>query len=98
MYIRKSTKGIKRGPYNKQPTRFDKHVAEIFSDRINALGITQAKLLEDNKGKVSTPTLSRILNGNGGSNINTIAAVAEMLGMEIVIRPIQNDTEYENKD
>lgn len=95
MYEKKSTKGIKRGPYKKHNKGFEKYAAEVFCNKMRELDITQTQLLANTGNKVSVPTLSRVLNGNGGSNINTISAVADMLGLEIIIRPKQTE---ENED
>lgn len=93
MLIKRSTKGIKRGPYKKRNTGFEKYVADVFCERIYELDITQTQLLEDTGNKVSAPSLSRVLNGHGGTNINTIATIADMLGLEIIIRPKQEEDE-----
>lgn len=98
MYKKKSTKGIKRGPYKKQNSGFERYVAEVFCKRFYELNISQQQLLDDTGNKITAPTLSRILNGCGGTNINNVAAVAEMLGLEIIIRPKQTETENETDD
>lgn len=86
MYQKKSTKGIKRAPYRKIDAGFDRYVAEVFGNRMNELGVTQTYLCEENRGKITQPTLSRVLRGRGGTNINTLAVVADILGMEIIIK------------
>lgn len=93
MYNRKSTKGIKRGAYKKHNNGFEYYVAETFCKRFNELDITQKQLLEDGGNTVSHPTLTRILRGYGGASINTIAAVADMLGLEIIIKPKTKEDE-----
>ena len=93
MFKRVSTKGIMRGPYKKSNTGFERYVADVFCDRFAELGITQTKFLEDGGNKITHPTLCRVLNGHGGANINTIHTIADMLGLEIIIRPKQQDNE-----
>lgn len=93
MLKRRSTKGIRRRPYKKQVSGYEKYVAEVFCDRLNELDISQTQLLLDNGGRITAPTLSRVLKGHGGASINTVAAIAEMLGLRIIIKPIEEDDE-----
>lgn len=91
MIKRKSTKGIKRRPYKKHCKGFEQYVADMLSERFNELNVTQSQLIEESGNKVTQATFSRILNGNGGANINNVAAIADMLGLEIIIRPKQTE-------
>lgn len=96
MYKRRSTKGQKRGPYRRYKNNFDRVVAEVFGERLNELGITQMQLIEKTGNKVTQPTLSRLLNCRGATSINTMATVADMLGLEIIFRPKQKEENEEN--
>lgn len=96
MIKRKSTKGIKRKPYKKQNKGFEQYVAEVFCNRFNEMDVTQTKLIEDTGRKVTPATLSRVLKGNGGANINNVATIADMLGLEIIIRPKREEDECED--
>lgn len=91
MLRRRSTKGKKRGPYRRYNTKFERYVADVFCDRLDELDITQLQLIERTGNKISQPSLSRVLKGSSASNINTIATVADMLGLEIIIRPKQTE-------
>lgn len=93
MIKRKSTKGIKRRPYKKQYKGFEQYVADVFGEVFNEMNISQTQLIEKTGGKITQSTLSRVLNGHGGTNINNVAAVADMLGLEIIIRPKQEEDE-----
>lgn len=97
MYQRKSTKGVRRGPYRKAKVGLAQYAAEVFTERLRELGVTLCKFAEDNEGKISYPTLSRIVNGSGGTSANSLGVVADMLGLEIIIRPKQTE-ENENQD
>lgn len=97
MIKRKSLKGIKRRPYKKHNKGFEQYVSEVFCEAFNSLNISQTQLIEETGSKVTQSTFSRVLNGCGGANINNVAAIADMLGLEIIIRPKQTD-EYENQD
>lgn len=96
MIKRKSLKGTKRKPYKKQNKGFEQYVADVLCERFNELNVTQTQLIEESGNKVTQATFSRVLNGNGGANINNVAAIADMLGLEIIIRPKQTE-EYEDK-
>lgn len=98
MIRRKSQKGIKRGPYRKYRANFARHVADIFCDRMEELGLYPALITDNNKGKITAPTLRRVLNGAGGTNINTLAIVADLLDMEIIIRPRPKQKDTEDED
>lgn len=91
MLKRRSTKGKKRGPYRRYNNRFERYVSDMFCERLEELNISQMDLIESTGNKISQPTLSRILRGSAAANINTIATVAEMLGLEIIIRPKQTE-------
>lgn len=75
---------------------FPKYVAQVFKERLKELGLSQYRFINDNVEFANRPTLTRILRGDGGSNIATVAHYADMLGLEIIIRPKQK--EDENKD
>lgn len=75
---------------------FADYVAQTFNKRLKELGLSKFRFINENNEFSNRPTLTRILRGDGGSNITTVAHYAEMLGLEIIIRPKQ--TEDENKD
>lgn len=91
MYNKKSTKGVRRRPYKRQNSGFERYVADVFCERFNELNISQQQLLDDTGRRIATPTLSRILKGHGGANINNVATLADMLGLEIIIRKKQDN-------
>lgn len=75
---------------------FPKYVAQAFKERLKEIGMSQYKFINEHTESANRPTLTRILRGDGGSNIATVAHYADMLGLEIIIRPKQK--EDENKD
>lgn len=76
---------------------FNEYVATVFKDRMKELGISGNRFVEENADFSTRPTLRRILSGKrGGSNINTIAHYADLLGLELIIRPKQNNDGTDN--
>ena len=65
---------------------FAKYVAEAFTERLNELGLSKNRFINTFADITNRPTLTRILQGRGGSNIETIAHYADLLGLEIIIR------------
>lgn len=96
MIKRKSTKGIKRRPYKKQNKGFEQYVSEVFCEAFNNMNVSQTQLIEETGNKITQTTFSRVLNGYGGTNINNVAVIADMLGLEIIIRPKQTEDECED--
>lgn len=76
---------------------FPDYVAKVFNERIRELGMSKYFFLNKYADLANRPTLTRILRGNGGTNIATIAHYAELLGLEIVIRP-KKKKDNGNKD
>lgn len=69
---------------------FAKYIAEKFKERLKELGMTQYKFVNSQPDYTNHPTLRRILKGEGGSNIETIAHYADLLGLELIIRKKQD--------
>ena len=69
---------------------FPDYVAKTFKDCIAELGMSQHRFVNENIEFTNRPTLSRILRGDGGSNIMTVAHYADLLGLEIIIRKKQD--------
>ena len=65
---------------------FPKYVAEKFNERLKELGMSRYKFINTYADYTNHPTLTRMLRGIGGTNIETIAHYAELLGLEIIIR------------
>ena len=72
---------------------FPKYVASVFKARLKELGLSQYRFVNERTEYANRPTLTRILRGDGSSSISTIAHYADMLGMEIIIRPKEQDNE-----
>lgn len=77
---------------------FSRYVAETFNHRLKELGLSKNRFVNTHIEFTNRPTLMRILRGEGGANINTVAHYADLLGLEIIIRPKTNpDNEYSGK-
>lgn len=87
-------KGRGQGRWRK--TRFCEYVARVLCKRAYALEMTLADIARASKGNITQPTLSRVFNGVGSTSIDTLAIVADLLGLEIIIQPKQ--TKEENTD
>lgn len=72
---------------------FPEYVAKVFKERLNELGISQYRFINEYAELTNRPTLTRILRGSGSSSIMTIAHYADLLGLEIIIRPKRQDNE-----
>lgn len=88
----------KVGPnrYKRKKMRFNEYVAKVFCDRVFELGMSATDVARNSNSTITQATMSRILNGVGNTSINSLAIVADLLDMEIIIRPKQKDDE--NKD
>lgn len=83
----------KTGPnrYKRKKMGFNEYVAKTLCDRIFELDTTAAEVARNSKNSITQATLSRVLNGVGNTSINSLAIVANLLDMEIIIRPKQTD-------
>lgn len=72
---------------------FPDYVAKVFKERLKEMGLSQNRFVNTHVEFANRPTLTRILRGDGGSNIATVAHYADMLGLEIIIRKKQTDNE-----
>lgn len=82
----------------KHDNDFPHYVAAVFKDRLKKLGISQYKFLNTYADLAGRPTLTRIMHAHGGTNIKTLAHYADLLGLEIVIRPKTEKTPAYNED
>lgn len=83
--------------YKRRKMGFNAYVGEVFTERIFELGLTQAQIAREHVDSISQPALSRLLNGIGSCSINTLAIVADILDLDIIIQPKQTkDNENQN--
>lgn len=75
---------------------FPDYVAKAFKKRLKEKGLSQYRFVNEHTECTNRPTLMNILRGANGTNISTLAHYADLLGLEIIIRPKQTDNE--NKD
>lgn len=85
----------KVGPnrYKRKKMGFNEYVAKTLCTRIFELDTSAAEVARKSNDAITPSTMSRILNGVGSTSINTLAIVADLLDMEIIIRPKQKDNE-----
>lgn len=73
---------------------FPQYAAEIFRERLKELGMSRYRFIREfpvsNQG-----TLERILNGMGGTNVQTMAHYCECIGLELIIQK-KKDNESED--
>lgn len=74
-------------------TDFPEYVSKVFKARLKELGLSQNRCVEEIADFSTRPTLRRIIRGHGSTNINTLAYFCEKLGLEIIIRPKEQDNE-----
>lgn len=84
--------------YKRRKIGFNVYVGEVLTERVFELGMTQAQIAREHVDSISQPALSRILNGIGNTSINTLAIVADILGMDIIIQPKQTKKEKTDED
>lgn len=64
---------------------FPKYAAEVFRERLKELGMTKYRFVRNfpvgNQG-----TLQRILDGVGGTNVQTMAYYLDCVGLELTIQ------------
>lgn len=65
---------------------FSKYVAEKFNERLKELGMSRYRFINSNPDYTNHPTLTRMLQGKGGTYAETVAHYADLLGLEIIIR------------
>lgn len=64
-----------------------KYISDTLKDRMEELGFSQYRLLQDNPSTTNEVTLRNILRGSWSTNIHTLAHYCDLLGLEIIIRP-----------
>lgn len=74
---------------------FPKYVSEVMKKRLEELGMSRYRMIND-APSVNRPTLSRMLRGEGSTNISTLAHYCEQLGLEIIIKPKEYKHETDN--
>lgn len=88
----------KVGPnrYKRKKMGLNEYIAKVFCDRIFELKTNAAEIVRNSKDSITPATVSRILNGIGSTSINSLAIVADLLDMEIIIQPKKKDNEDNN--
>lgn len=66
---------------------FQKYIGKTFTDRLNELGLNKNKFATKNNLYKEHNTILRVFNGTGGCTMSTILKYAELLDLEIIIRP-----------
>lgn len=77
---------------------FPDYVAKEFRKQFKRQGLSQYRFLKNNEGTVTRQTLTRILKGKEGINSSTLALYADLLGLDIIIKPQKQKEEDENQD
>lgn len=68
-----------------------KYVADVIKKRLGELGITKYRFCKDNSDVVNALTLHNMLNCKYSPYFTTVAEYCDRLGLEIIIRPKQNE-------
>lgn len=65
----------------------NEYVGEQFRKRMEELDISIYRFTENLRDASSRPTFRRIMKGDGNTRLDSIAYYADLLGLEVIIRP-----------
>lgn len=75
---------------------FPKYVSRVFKERLKQKGMSQYRFINEHAEAANRGTLRNILRGSYATNITTLAHYADLLGLDIIIRPKEQDNEIDD--
>lgn len=79
-------------------TDISEYVSNIFKEEIKKRGVSITRFVAENFDYSVRGTLYNIITGKHSTNINTLAFFCDKLGLEIIIRPKEQNNDNNNED
>jgi hypothetical protein len=82
----------------KSDTKIQKYAAKVLRARIKELGLNNYRLVKENNRLINLTTTTNIMSGKHAVSIQVLGRYLDILGLEMIIRPKQDNNEDTSTD